>query len=417
MKRRTEPRAEDRLPAMLQPGGKLARLLPGFEPRPGQLQMLTAVGRAFATESLLAVEAGTGVGKSLAYGLPAADFALRQEERVVVSSATINLQQQLVGKDFPLVTEALGGGLKVALAKGRGNYLCRRRLEELCARQTLIETDASVEQIRELVSWAERTEDGSLGEMDFPLDHDLQEAVASDSDACPGRRCPFRRECFFLAARRLAARADLLVVNHHLLCADLALRARQEERPRGVLPPFSRLVIDEAHELEDAASSFFGVRLSAFRIRRLFARIVGRRGGGLLKGLADEIAGGEDALADGRADIVRASFRHIHSRAQEAGSAWGEAFAQLGGLVRGAIPAEGRLRLDERLRQGEHWPPLCSAFQHAADITLDLAEEVERLCGRLSLIREEDSLAVETLAWCARGPGAGRADRSGRRRR
>lgn len=266
----------DTLAAVIDDGGELARHFPHFEPRPSQVRMLREVAVAFNTSTLLAVEAGTGVGKSLAYLIPAIDWAAANDERVVISTATINLQQQLIDKDIPMVLDLLGHDVRAVLVKGRGNYLCQKRLNEALDEATLFEEPD--EELLALKKWAGESETGSRSDAPFHPSDDLWSRVNSDADSCADLSCRLRERCFFARARREAAGARILVVNHHLLFIDLYLRVRGIGfDARAILPPFRRLVFDEAHSIENSATSLFSESLSVFSIRKHVRRLYRER--------------------------------------------------------------------------------------------------------------------------------------------
>jgi ATP-dependent DNA helicase DinG len=260
--------------ALLDRGGTVAARLPGYEHRPQQLRMLEAVAGAFNDSAVLTVEAGTGTGKSLAYLLPALSWSLKNDERVIVSTHTINLQEQLVGKDLPFLTQQAGLECAVALVKGRGNYLCQRKAAQLEEQsEALIEDDLRKE-LRDVLAWAKNTRDGSLSDLAVRPRLEVWEQVVSENDNCLRARCPYYSTCFFYTARRAAAQADIIVVNHHLLMADLALREQTGSYTQNaVLPPARRLIIDEAHHLADVATNFFSARLGLTALERHFGRL------------------------------------------------------------------------------------------------------------------------------------------------
>ncbi len=269
---------EEELAAGLSPGGALSRVYPLFEERESQTRMLRQVCRAFNHDEICAAEAGTGVGKSLAYLVPAVAWAVRNGERVVVSTNTINLQQQLVEKDIPLAKKVLGEDPKVVLVKGRGNYLCLHRLNEAIEEMGLFdERDPELLSIRE---WARTTETGSRTDLSFYPSDESWSRVCSEADTCLGLRCNHREGCFILKARREASSAKILIANHHLLFADLALRLSGSgfDDP-AVLPPFRRVIFDEAHNVEKAATSFFSQSVSRFTIARHLGRLYRKRKG------------------------------------------------------------------------------------------------------------------------------------------
>ncbi len=277
--RRLTPLDEEELAGHLAPGGSLSRLYPLYEERKSQIAMLRLVCRSFNGDELCAAEAGTGVGKSLAYLLPAVAWAIQNDERVIVSTNTINLQQQLMDKDIPLVKRILGTDLKVVLVKGRRNYLCLHRLNEALDEMSLFdETDPEILAIRE---WARTTDTGSRTDLSFFPSEESWSRVCSESDACLGLRCGHREGCFVLKARREAASARILVANHHLLFSDLAFRlAGSGFDDPAVLPPFRRVVFDEAHNVEKAATSFFSQSFSRFALQRALNRVYRRRRSG-----------------------------------------------------------------------------------------------------------------------------------------
>jgi ATP-dependent DNA helicase DinG len=291
----------------LREGGAVAGRLPSYEPRQAQLDLMELVIRGFNEDALVAAEAGTGVGKSFAYLLPAVHYALANDERIVISTATITLQQQLFEKDIPLVTGALNKKIKALLMKGRGNYLCRRRLTDALREPDL--EDAEFEELGRISSWAETTQSGSRSDLSFVPADTAWSRVCSEADLCMGMRCPERERCFVLSLRRDAADARLLVVNHHLLFADLA--ARQEGagyENTVVLPPFTRVIIDEAHTMEGAATSFFSGEWSRPGIYRQLGRLYRRRRAqrqGLLLRLAALVPGADDKVDDAAGAIER----------------------------------------------------------------------------------------------------------------
>lgn len=293
----------EELEGFLGPKGGLARLHPAYEDRPGQREMAVLVGRCYNEGGVALVEAGTGTGKSAAYLLPALLWARRNQERTVVSTNTINLQEQLISKDLPLLDAALGGGYRWTLLKGRANYISIRRA--LLARDSapwLLSPDRAHE-LETLVEWMGRTRDGSLSDLPVPPSEEVWEEVQSDADACLKARCPHFQECFYQRARREAAAAEVLVVNHHLLLVDLAVRrATNNYTEAAVLPPYRRLILDEAHNLEEAATRHLGVQVTRKGLHRLLSRL-DRQGKGVLWDLMTRLEGD---LAEGAGQDVRA---------------------------------------------------------------------------------------------------------------
>jgi len=238
------------------PGGGLARALPEFEPRPEQAALADAVEGALASGRHLVAEAGTGVGKSLAYLLP----ALESGQRVVVATATKALQEQLLRHDVPVAAAALGREISVAVVKGRQNYLCRRQLQGF---QPFLLADGRDGRAWEAMQgWLDETETGDRAELEVEPSEALWAELAVGADRCAGRRCPFLGSCFAEAARERAAEADLVIANHALYFAHVAAGG-------GVLPEHDAVVFDEAHRLEESAASWLGGRISRTGLRRL----------------------------------------------------------------------------------------------------------------------------------------------------
>jgi ATP-dependent DNA helicase DinG len=268
----------DALSEHLDDGGALSTLFADYEPRASQMQMLRYVADSFNQSAILAVEAGTGVGKSFAYLIPAVAWAAANDERIVISTATINLQQQLVEKDIPAVKEILGLDVPAVLVKGRGNYLCRKRLAEALDEATLFEEPE--EELLAIREWSKTEGPGSRSDAPFFPSEELWARVNSDADSCTEQSCRLRDDCFFLKARREAASARILVANHHLLFIDLSLRLRGIGfEARAILPPFQRLIFDEAHNIENSATSLFSDSFSIFSVRKHTRRLRRERRG------------------------------------------------------------------------------------------------------------------------------------------
>jgi ATP-dependent DNA helicase DinG len=251
----------DRSRAALAEGGALADAIDAFAPRPAQQRLAEAVAQAFEQRGVLLAEAGTGTGKTYAYLVP----ALLSGLKTIVSTGTRALQDQLYHRDLPRVRDALGVGIKSALLKGRANYLCRYRLEQAKgepqpARGAFATRDQAA-QFQRIVAWSGRTRMGDLAELDgLPDDSPLVPLVTSTAENCLGSDCPFWSDCFVVQARQRAQSADLVVVNHHLLLADLALK---QEGFGEILPGAQAFVVDEAHQLPELAAQFFGEGLGA----------------------------------------------------------------------------------------------------------------------------------------------------------
>jgi ATP-dependent DNA helicase DinG len=259
------PKRLPSLHAFFSPGGVLANSSLPYEFRKGQLELAVAVEKAIADKRHLIAEAGTGTGKTLAYLLP----ALRSGKRVIVSTGTKNLQEQLYFKDIPFL-ESLLGELKTCYMKGRANYLCRRKLYAL-QHEPILNGLEEINQFNAIAAWEKDTETGDRAEIDaLPEGSQLWHKLDARSETCLGQTCPDFDRCFITEMRRKAAESDLIIVNHHLFFADLAIKQQAANAPdAGVLPDADVVIFDEAHELEDVASAYFGLQLSNIRFEEL----------------------------------------------------------------------------------------------------------------------------------------------------
>ena len=260
---------------ILGPGGRIARRLGNYEDRPEQMEMARAVARALRQRRHLVAEAGTGVGKSFAYLVPAILFATEDQQeglpspgaesppetsrRIVVSTHTISLQEQLISKDLPLLNSVIPREFTSVLVKGRSNYLSLRRYELARQRATTLLDDAEFDQLQRMKSWLAETPDGSLSSLPFRPQGSLWDEVSSDSNNCLGRRCPTHGKCFYYRARSRVQGAQILVVNHALFFSDLAVR---EAAGFGILPEYDAAILDECHTIESVASDHLGIKVT-----------------------------------------------------------------------------------------------------------------------------------------------------------
>jgi ATP-dependent DNA helicase DinG len=254
------------LDTLLSPEGAIARRLTGFEPRQQQVEMASAVQRALDSRSQLLVEAGTGVGKSFAYLLPAIERIVTHGERVVISTHTINLQEQLIEKDIPLLNAVIPDEFSAVLVKGRGNYVSLRRLKLASEKQDRLFVDSAARDTLHMIEdWAYTTRDGSVATLPQLPRPEVWDYAQSDAHNCMGRKCSEYEKCFYQSARRRMENGDLLICNHALFFADLALRMQGV----GFLPPYDHVILDEAHTVEDVAAEHFGLSLSESRVAHL----------------------------------------------------------------------------------------------------------------------------------------------------
>lgn len=246
--------------------GLLSKTFKDYEYRPQQGEMAEAVENVIESKTHLIAEAGTGIGKSFAYLVPLIDFAVGSKKKAIISTNTISLQEQLVKKDIPFLKSILPFDFKVALVKGRANYLCIRRLNRaFYSKSDLFESKDELEDLQKILAWSKVTEDGSLSDFDESPSGKVWDKVCSDYDACLGKKCPYRSECFFQKGRRGMEEADILVVNHHLFFSDLALRKSEY----ALFPNYECVVFDEAHTIEDVATEHLGFELSNFKVKYL----------------------------------------------------------------------------------------------------------------------------------------------------
>lgn len=282
--------------SILGPKGRIAQRLPAYEQRPEQLQMAEAVARAIETRTHLVVEAGTGVGKSFAYLVPAILAAAgsqvqagdangpadepqqkgkKKRTRVVVSTHTISLQEQLVGRDIPFLNSVLPIEFSAVLVKGRGNYISLRRMAGATARAaSMFARPEDVDQLDRIVRWSKETTDGSRATLDFAPSPAVWDEVQSDHGNCLGKKCPTYAPCFYYQARRRVWNADILVVNHALFFSDLALR----REGASILPDYDVVVFDEAHTIEAVAAEHLGISVTSGQVDYLLSKLYNERG-------------------------------------------------------------------------------------------------------------------------------------------
>ncbi|MBU6366505.1 MAG: helicase [Gemmatimonadetes bacterium] len=382
------PVAADDVTALLAPGGLVADAMraarggAAYEDRPSQRAMAAEVVATYNEGGVALLEAGTGVGKSLGYLVPALRWAAANGERTIVSTATITLQEQLVGKDLPFLRGALTDQpVRFALLKGWRNYLCLQRLEQAQGAGSSLFEASMADEVAQLAEWAARTRDGSLADLPVPPRGEVWDEVAAEPDLCGRMQCRFFDQCFLFKARREAAVADVVVVNHHLLLADVAVRRQtQNWEESAVLPAYDRLVVDEGHHLEEAAASHLGSAITRRALMRLFNRLE-RRGRGLLPALEARLVSGTDLLSVASLDLVRGRLVSSAATARDRAQLL---FEVLTGLLteqvaRGGAPVL-RLAGDDEARVQAH-PGLAGTLE-------ELLTEIAALGDGLRLVRE-----------------------------
>ncbi|MDQ3347277.1 MAG: ATP-dependent DNA helicase, partial [Acidobacteriota bacterium] len=365
--------------AAFAPGGPLASALPGFEARPGQLEMARAVSQAFTSGGILLAEAGTGTGKTLAYLVP----AVLSRQRVLVSTGTKNLQEQIFFKDLPVLRQALDVPFTSTYMKGRGNYLCLHRFDAYRDGSAqsgfgrigadFRRTPADAHQVRVIDQWRRETQTGDRAEIeDLPEDLPIWKDIAATTENCIGAECPQHDVCFITRMRQRAAESDIVIVNHHLLCADAAVRQSEYGE---VIPSCTYGVFDEAHQLEDVATQYFGIAISNYRLDDLARDL--------------ERAVGANAVPDRDAAM---ELRDGAERVRDRAKAFFAALQTMRIETPGAGAADSRIRVASRQMRG------------VADEGAALIGAVEALEATVALARDvpEDVLAAGRRAAAVR---------------
>jgi len=388
------PRARTTLDAVEVAGllghdGPVATVLGQYEDRPSQRDMAAYVADLYNDGGIGLLEAGTGVGKSFAYLVPAIRWALENGERTVVSTNTINLQEQLAGKDLPMLARAFGrqgDAPTFALLKGWRNYLCLARLELAMGGQLSLIEESWVGELQRLAGWARKTADGSLADLAEQPPSEVWDEVSAEPDLCPRLKCPHFEQCFLFEARRRAADADVVVVNHHLLASDLAVRRAQDNwQDAAVLPPYRRLVLDEGHHLEDIAAQHLGAQVTSWGVVRLLGRLE-RNGKGLLPTLLAELTQLDDLLSSASVQLIREELLADVADARVRATA---VFRILGDHLTEHAVSERRLTdafVDDPLWSNG----LDAALDDLLRVFARLREGVELVADRLELAEEPD---------------------------
>ncbi|MFA5054728.1 MAG: helicase C-terminal domain-containing protein [Dehalococcoidia bacterium] len=397
----------DRMVLMLEDGGKLSKSLEGFECRKEQSAMARAVAEALNKSARLIVEAGTGTGKSIAYLLPSIIFASGNGMPVIVSTNTISLQEQLIGKDIPDLEKALGDvAFRCVQLKGRGNYLCMRRWN-LHRRMRSLTREESGFMARILV-WLAQTETGDRGELNMRREEQsLWSRVSAQSESCLGSQCPYQKrgQCFLYRARRMAEGAHIVVVNHALLLSDIVSESN-------ILPSYRHLIIDEAHNLEEEATEQWGLEVGERDLRGYFDRLGQRDGGGRYGGLLFELA---EHFRGSAVPLTRQ-----HEIGEMAGDAYrivehgidraSELFDALSKFVdvhaRDGGGYERRLRITGAERQASEWRGVVLAAENMDMALQDIGGELGRLLAAvepLDSMLDHDDIVTEIASAIYRG--------------
>ena len=401
----------EELAALISPGGVFERSFAGYEYRPQQVEMLTAVAEAFNDPTHLLVEAGTGTGKSVAYLLPAIYTAVRNGRRVIISSATINLQDQLYTKDIPDLRLLLPIDFSVALLKGRSNYLCLRRLNQQRRARRLTVDEARV--MAKILVWLPTTKTGDRAELLLINDeYKSWQQVEASTETCMGERCRYNQsgQCFFYRARARADRAHIVIVNHALLLSDLMLDNR-------VLPAYEHVIVDEAHHLEDQATNQLGFHAGRQDIYAFLNGLGHGRNdmpGGLLATIPRQFQGEGVSASAKQAittliDSLNQQIDSAEKRLYELFNVFEQFLTETGGdRARGQGLYAQRIRLTPGLRAQPSWTDIEIAWESLSSPFKQLLEKLELLLVRLEQLdtqeaTERDELTQEVRAYLQRG--------------
>ncbi len=365
-----------------------------YECRDEQLEVLSYVIGAFNDERLLMIEAGTGTGKTFSYLIPSILWAISNKQRVVISTNTINLQEQLINKDLPILRDIFPEKFDYGLIKGMRNYFCILRGES--AEEGLLDLIDQGEEgtIKDVIAWSKTTSSGSISDLSFTPSNEVWERVSAESESCPASKCPHYSDCFFYRARREISRADILVSNHHMLFSDIAIKGESgTEAGFGLIPGYSRVVLDEAHNITEAATSHFSQKLSRHAVIRNLARIRGAKKTGGDKGVVSHI----NRLANKETDsslreILINSTTALVKNAEQVEARNEDAFITLYSLgCELCGETQISLRLTEKIEENRGWRKVEKSFSSLEKSLFSLGNEISRLLDILENSPKKDS--------------------------
>lgn len=338
---------EDELEEFFCNNGKIAKMRDGYEVRENQLKMSKTIAQAFNDNELALIEASTGIGKSLAYLIPAFLYADKNNARVVVSTNTITLQSQLINKDIPFVKKLLDSPSSACLVKGRRHYFCKMKAYHL---DNELEFSEETQALNEILEWGNTTATGAVDELNFVPEAAVWEKVASDADFCLSNQCIFFRDCFLQKARRAASEANILIVNHHVLFADLQLRYESGSFNENILlPPYQKIIFDEAHNIEKAASSYFTHSFSKSGFYKFLSLYRGKRGKSFLKSFVKKMYASSSKVLYAAGEYVE---REVCGNLEQLYAIAGDELEKCGSYIRDIVNREyqgGRLSINYRV--------------------------------------------------------------------
>ena len=373
------------------PGGPISNVLKeSYEFRKEQIIALDQISTSFNNNTVELIEAGTGTGKTFSYLIPSILWAIKNNERVVVSTNTINLQEQLIGKDIPILVEAVSEQFKYSLVKGMRNYLCLLRMETLTDGQKDLFDEEELGEINDLIAWSKVTDEGSLSDLNFTPSEEVWDKISAENDSCIRAKCPYYSECFFFKHRREIASSQLLIVNHHLFFSDLAIKIATEDDQSGVLPPYRRAIFDEAHNIVDTASSHFSSSVSKYGLLRTVKRLKNRGKRGEIKGLVYYCASTAMKLSEKRKNVDLINFLYkaeevVSPRVDHIVSLINESFDLLREFIIFTKDSEGKsgkdfnIRITEDILSKTQWETAKLKFNDLKAAIRDLIDEIQHL--------------------------------------
>ncbi len=388
------------------PGGPISKELGSrYECRKEQIDVMSCFAEAFNENLLALVEAGTGTGKTFSYLVPSILWAIRNEERVVISTNTINLQEQLLSKDLPLLQRALKEEFSFSIAKGMKNYLCLLRIDNL--NEGLFEYIGSSDpnSLKSILSWAAVTRDGSLSDLNFIPDEELWDMVSAESESCLRGKCPHYSRCFYFNARRDMSRSQIIIANHHMFFSDLSIKCATNDNEAGVLPPYNRVVFDEVHNVSDAATSHFGMRVTKYAITKMLKRLKsrGRRGEpkGLIYYAASQSGKLPSELKDSLLSQALLKIEEVLSpRVEETEQAVRDTFDSLYEQIFSVAeecydddPSEINIRITEEIEKKDFWSDLKDKFSHVSTKLTTLVFEIGSFLEILAQFEDKADLS------------------------
>lgn len=381
--------------SLLSPTGPLARAIDRYESRPGQAKMLEKIFEAYEKNEIALIEAGTGVGKSISYLLPAILWAIQKQEKTVISTHTINLQEQLISKDLPLLLKALGVQIKAVIVKGINNYICKRKLDETAEQIYCLSPDEK-EELEKLTIWSEQTTTGCKSDLSFTPTPLMWEKVSAESDTCTHKKCPHYEACPLIKAKKEAESANILISNHALFFRDLELRS-QIDNYEGILliPPYSRVILDEAHTIEEAATEALSMNVSFQELFRISSRL-GSLKGGKIAALKDKIQSQLSKVSnERRTSILNRLILDLPSYLTELFRHLKEAFESFRLFVEVVANEERSIRIVERHFSELYWKEdIAVAVQRVHESQKTIAYSLHLLDEEF---KEEDEKFLETI--------------------